>query len=100
MEAPVGEKTVRQEIIDLLSMGEEHNARSISQIIRVSEKEVCDHLLHIDRSLAATQRKLLVIPARCLKCGYTFKDRVKFSKPARCPRCREEHLEDPRYQVV
>lgn len=91
-------KTLRREMIELLSSGE-HNARSISQHLKISEREVCDHLCHIDRTLLSKGSRLTVIPARCLECGYAFADRKRFSKPARCPRCRGEHLEDPRYRV-
>jgi len=91
-------KTIRQDMMELLSGGE-HNARSISQHLRLSEKEVCDHLSHINRSLVSKGKKLVVSPARCLECSYVFSDRRRFSKPARCPRCKGEHIEDPGYRV-
>jgi transcriptional regulator len=91
-------KTIRQEMMDLLSEGE-HNARSISQHLKLSEKEVCDHLSHISHSLVSKGKRLVISPARCLECNYVFIDRSKFTKPARCPRCRGEHIEDPKYRV-
>ena len=91
-------KTLRRELIELLSCGE-HNARSISQHLKVSEKEVCHHLSHIDRTLLSQGKRLIVMPARCLECGYVFNDRRRLSKPARCPGCKGEHIEDPSYRV-
>lgn len=91
-------KTIRQEMLELLSAGE-HSARSISQHVKLREKEVCDHLSHISRSLTSQGKRLTVCPAKCLECGYVFSDRERFSKPARCPRCRGEHIEDPKYRI-
>ena len=63
--------TIRQEIIGLLATGP-HGAKAVSKIVRVSEKEVYEHLSHINRSLKSQNRKLSIIPARCLECGYVF----------------------------
>ncbi len=91
--------TIRQQIIALLTE-EERGARDISQILRIREKEVYDHLGHIERSVASQDRKLQVIPARCLECSYVFGSRKRLTKPGRCPRCKGEHVADPRYRVV
>ena len=40
--------TIRREIMSLLSEGE-YGAKNISKIIRISEKEVFEHLEHIGR---------------------------------------------------
>jgi hypothetical protein len=29
-----------------------------------------------------------------------FKDRTRFTKPGRCPRCKGGHLEQPRYEII
>ncbi len=63
--------TIRQEIMALLSEGE-YGAKSISKILRIREKEVFEHLEHIGRSVKSQYRKLNVIPARCLECGFIF----------------------------
>lgn len=91
-------QTIRQNIIDLLS-GEPLSARQISQILGIREKEVVDHLVHIARTAAARRQKLLILPFSCLDCGYVFRERKRFSRPGKCPRCRSTHIEVPRFQV-
>ncbi len=63
--------TVRQEIISLLSEGK-HGAKSVSKILRISEKEFYEHLGHIGRSVKSHNGKLRIIPALCLECGFAF----------------------------
>jgi len=92
-------QTVRKEMMTLLSQGH-HSARGLSQILRIQEKEVYDHLSHIERSVLAQKRKLIIIPSECLSCGYVFDERKRFTRPGRCPCCRGERIEDPRYEVV
>jgi len=91
--------TIRQQIIDLLSE-EELNARDLSQALSIMEKEVYDHLEHIERTLSRQGKKLLVTPHRCLNCGYTFQKRKKWSKPGRCPECKEGHISMAAYRIV
>jgi len=90
--------TVRQRIIELLREGE-MDARELSRAVSIREKEVCDHLRHIARSLAVKGNKLSIQPARCLSCDYVFKDRQRFTRPGRCPRCKKTHLQSPSYFI-
>ena len=91
--------TIRQQIIALLSQGA-YEAGEISQLIGIREKEVCDHLLHVSRSVISRGRRLEVTPARCLACGHVFRDRKRLTKPSRCYRCKSERLTEPMYQVI
>ncbi|GLI33702.1 transcriptional regulator [Desulforhabdus amnigena] len=93
------EETIRQLMIDLLSLGE-YTQRELSQLLKIREKEVADHLEHISRTVSAHKKKLIVVPATCLECGFSFENRRRFSKPSRCPRCKGEHLQDPRYRIT
>lgn len=92
-------QTVRQQIVELLTQAE-CNARAVSQSLRISEKEVYAHLGHIAKSVAAQKKKLVVNPSSCMDCGYSFSDRRRFTKPSRCPRCRGEHVTEPRYRIA
>lgn len=87
-------QTLRQQIIELLTDGE-MDARELSREVGIREKEVCEHLTHISRSLAAKRRKINIRPSECLKCGYVFEDRKRFTRPGRCPRCKQSHLISP-----
>ena len=91
-------QTIRQQIIDLLEE-RECSALNVSQILKIREKDVFEHLTHIRQSVAAQHRKLIVVPARCLECGFVFGDRRRVTKPGRCPRCKGEHVQDPTYRV-
>lgn len=92
-------QTIRQEIINLLS-DYEMDARELSQELGVREKEVYEHLAHVARSVKAEKKKLIIHPSRCLQCGFAFEDRKRFTRPGRCPKCRQTHLQSPRYRIV
>ncbi len=68
----------------------------ISSAIGEKVSYVVDDLVHISRS-----RKygfMMVLPARCLKCGYVFKPEIKV--PKRCPRCKSTWISEPRFKLV
>ena len=91
-------KTARKQIIDLLNEVA-MSAIEISQDLGIREKEVYAHLSHIARSVEAQGKKLIINPSQCLKCGYVFEDRKRFTRPGRCPRCRETHIKRPTYEI-
>ena len=91
-------KTIRQLLIESLNEGE-LTAIDLSQDVGISEKEVYEHLPHIARSVAAQGKALTVTPARCLKCGFVFEGRKRFTRPGRCPKCRETHIQSPSYTI-
>lgn len=93
-----GNQTLRQAMIALLK-AEECGVRDISQALHISEKEVGDHLVHIRRSLSASRQTLEIRPAECLACGFVFKDRRRFSRPGRCPRCRQTRISMPWFSI-
>ena len=90
--------TIRQQIIALLQ-GEDVNALEISQLLSIREKEVYEHLDHINRTLSSQGKRLLVRPYACLKCGFSFKDRHRFTRPGRCPRCKGGHISMASYHI-
>ncbi len=92
-------RTIRQQMVDLLSQ-EEMTDRDLSQALGIPEKDVYAHLSHIARTLAAQRKKIRVTPVQCLSCGYVFRDRKRWSRPGRCPRCKDSHIQRPAYAVV
>jgi hypothetical protein len=93
------EDTVRRSILSVLEEGE-HSAKELSSAIRISEKEVYDHLEHIRKSMGhAAHRQLLVTPAECKQCGFVFSKRERLKKPGKCPVCRGESIYDPLFSV-
>jgi transcriptional regulator len=93
------EFTVRQQIINLLCT-DELTIRDLSQSLSIPEKEVIDHLAHIEKSIRSQDQKLEEIPYKCLSCGFVFDKRTRFSKPGRCPNCRNSHIQTSRYHIT
>jgi len=90
--------TIRQQIIDLLC-DDELTLRDLSQAVSIPEKEVVDHLVHIERSVRTQGKKLAEIPYQCRSCNYVFDRRSRFSKPGRCPKCRNSHIQTARFHI-
>lgn len=93
-------ETARQLLVDLLT-GREMDLRDLSVAAGLAEKDILPHLEHIRRSLHGGPRTLVVVPAACRKCGYSFDKRKKgrIGKPGRCPVCRGEAIIPPKYRI-
>jgi predicted Zn-ribbon and HTH transcriptional regulator len=89
---------IRQEIERLLRE-EPRSALDLSKLVGISEREVPDHLSHLERSLRRRGATLHVEPVRCLGCGFVFAERRRFTRPGRCPGCRGRRLTLPRFSV-
>ena len=92
-------KTIRQQMIDLLTE-EEMGIRDLSQVLKIKEKEVLEHLPHIERSVKFLNKKIIFTPSSCLSCGFVFEERKRFSRPGRCPCCRDTRIESPMFQII
>lgn len=91
--------TLRQEMIALLKTGWQ-DVRGLSQALGIREKEVHGHLAHVSRSIRRGQGHLICDPFECLGCGYRFKDRERFTRPGRCPRCRKTWIQNAAWRIV
>lgn len=91
-------QTIRQQIIDLLC-SDELTLRDLSQAVSITEKEVVGHLGHIERSIRRQGKKLVEIPYKCLSCGFVFDKRSRFSKPGRCPSCKNSHMQVAQFHI-
>jgi predicted Zn-ribbon and HTH transcriptional regulator len=89
---------VRAALRDALRGGP-RTAHELSALVRVPEKQVAGHLEHLGRSLRAAGERLDVEPARCLDCGFVFRKRDRLGRPSRCPVCRGERLDGPRFRI-
>ncbi len=92
------DKTMRQQIIALLNV-REMSARELSQSLGIEEKEVYQHLNHVSRSAVPLGMRLEIRPSECLKCGFVFKERNRFTPPGRCPRCKGTYLQKPAFKI-
>ena len=95
---PAG-RTIRQQMIDLLNE-EEMTDRDLSQALGIPERDVYAHLDHIARTLAAQGKTIRIAPVKCMTCGYVFRGRKRWSRPGRCPRCKDSHIQRPSYAIV
>ncbi len=98
--APTPERSVpvRAAIREAL-LGRPLSAHEISQRASVSEKDVAAHLEHLDRSLRAKGERLVVTPAKCLSCGYVFRERSRLKDPGSCPECQSAHIGSATFRV-
>ena len=90
--------TVRQQIIELLKETS-LTALDISQEVHIAEKDVYQHMPHIAKSVLGQGCSLTIDPSVCLSCGYTFKQRRRFSRPGRCPSCRKTRIRRPTFRI-
>jgi len=91
-------ETLRQGLLDELRHGT-LSTRELSARLGVRERDITPHLEHLQRSLRARGERLTVLPATCRGCDYVFEDRRALHKPSRCPKCRSERIEAPRFRV-
>jgi predicted Zn-ribbon and HTH transcriptional regulator len=90
--------TRRQEIVDRLVEDEwefDELRRNFGLTVKVLEED----LRHIERSVRAQGRRLVVSPAKCEACGFAFKS-TAFHPPGRCPSCRNRRISGPWFRVV
>jgi transcriptional regulator len=91
-------ETIRHKIISLLE-GKTFSSKEISVEVSVSEKEVYEHLEHIQRTINKREHNFIVTPAVCKKCGFVFRKRDRLKKPGKCPMCRNEVIQEPLFSV-
>ena len=90
--------TARHEI--LLALGQRVlSAGEISRKVRISEREVYGHLEHIRKTVSKIGKHLIITPAECRKCGFTFTKRERLRKPGRCPLCRGESIQEALFSI-
>jgi predicted Zn-ribbon and HTH transcriptional regulator len=86
----------------LKEVGRPLTAYEISAELGITPQEVYEHLRHLARSVYSRSgggEVLLMVPPRCRRCGYVFKDLGSPRKPGRCPRCRSEWIEPSRFTI-
>lgn len=99
--APVPrDDTARHSILCALSRGEPLSALEISGEVRISEREVFAHLEHVRRSLRASGRRLVMVQAECLACGFVFQKRERLTRPGKCPVCGGGHIRAPLFFII
>jgi predicted Zn-ribbon and HTH transcriptional regulator len=91
-------ETIRRKIISVLE-GQTLSAKDISADVRISEKEIYEHLEHIQRTLNKSEYIFILAPAVCKKCSFVFRKRDRLKKPGKCPVCRSELIQEPLFSI-
>jgi predicted Zn-ribbon and HTH transcriptional regulator len=89
--------TLRRDIVQMLAAG----PRSVSSLARelgLRRGDVADDLEHAIRSAIAAGHRVVVDPARCRTCGFTFGE-WKLSKPGKCPSCRGSRILEAQVRI-
>ena len=76
--------------------------RSVSWLARelgLRRGDVEEDVRHALRSARAAGHTIVVAPARCKDCGFTFAE-DKLTKPGKCPACRGTRLFEPQISIV
>lgn len=73
--------------------------RGLALASQQSPAEVNEDLQHIAQSLRHQAFRLVVVPARCRKCGFVFAD-DRYRKPSKCPQCRGTWLTEPLVSTI
>jgi predicted Zn-ribbon and HTH transcriptional regulator len=78
--------TFRKDLMTILT-AQPRSVSSIARELGLARKDVEDDLRHLIRSANAAGHHVVIEPARCRSCGFTFGPE-KLSKPGKCPECR------------
>jgi len=87
----------RKQLLSILTV----QPRSVSSLARelgLKRGDVEEDLAHVIRSARAAGHRVVVQPARCRACGFTFGE-DKLSKPGKCPACRGTWLYEPQISI-
>ena len=88
--AYTGPVTLRRHLLDVLSV-EPQSVSRLARELGLQRGAVEDDLRHIIRSARSAGHSVVIVPARCRVCGFTFgEDRL--AKPGRCPACRASRI--------
>lgn len=92
--------TRRERIISLLEE-RDYSVSELAQVLGIkgkgSKRLILEDLKAIQKILRREEKVLLVKSAECRKCCFRFKPEINI--PSRCPRCKSEWIEEPRFKI-
>jgi predicted Zn-ribbon and HTH transcriptional regulator len=77
---------------------EPRSVSSLAREIGLPRADVEDALLHMIKSARAAGHRIVIVPARCRSCGFTFGD-DRLTRPSKCPACRNSRIFEPQIGV-
>jgi predicted Zn-ribbon and HTH transcriptional regulator len=87
----------RRDLLTLLT-NEPRSVSSLARDLGLSRRDVEDDLRHLIRSARACGHAIVIEPARCRSCGFTFGE-DKLVKPGKCPACRGTRLYEAQIRI-
>ena len=90
--------TRREEIVEFLE-GNPANAKDLADYFGVTKKIIEDDLTHLQKSLKRNNKQLLVKPAFCISCNFTFKMKSRIKDPKKCPECHNERISPSLFKI-
>jgi predicted Zn-ribbon and HTH transcriptional regulator len=92
--------TRRQRIIKLLEE-RDYSPSELAVALQLrgkgAKKVILEDLEAIRKTLKREGKVFLIKPAECRNCGFVFKPEIKI--PSRCPHCKSEWIEEPRFKI-
>lgn len=82
--------TRRRDIRTLLTV-QPRSVSSLALALGLRRGDVADDLAHAIRSARAAGARIVILPASCRSCGFTFSE-DRLVKPGKCPECRGTRL--------
>jgi len=95
---PEKDETVRERLAEELRQAPA-TAKELSGLAGVPEKDVPEHLVHLEKSLKRKGKRLKVLPASCIACGFVFGARTRLTRPGKCPECGSTRIDPPSFHV-
>jgi transcriptional regulator len=89
--------TFRKDLLKILS-GAPRSVSSLARELGLKRGDVEEDLRHMIRSARAAGHRLVIEPARCRSCGFTFGEE-KLAKPGKCPTCKSTWLYEAQIRV-
>jgi predicted Zn-ribbon and HTH transcriptional regulator len=90
--------TLRRQLLEILT-AEPRSVSSLAHELGLRRGDVEEDLRHMIRSARASGREVIVEPARCKSCGFTFGEE-KLAKPGKCPECRGTRIFEAQVKVL
>jgi predicted Zn-ribbon and HTH transcriptional regulator len=88
--------TRRRTLLDMLVTP--RTASSLARELGLRRGDIDEDLRHLIRSARAAGHRIVVEPARCKACGFTFGE-DKLTKPGKCPVCRSTWVFEPLIRI-
>ena len=89
--------TRREEIFELLK-NSPMSAQQIAFYFKCTLNEIEEALMHLAKSVRPAY-ELRMYPAKCVHCGFVFKERSRIRKPSKCPKCKSERIDAPLFFI-